>query len=199
MTRINRILRIDASGRKAGSTSRSLADETLDRFAELSPVNVVKRDVADGLPFVDEDWIGANFTPAEARSDAHKAKLALSDSLVAELSAADTVVIATPIYNFGIPATLKAWVDMIARAGLTFRYTENGPVGLLDGKRAIILIASGGTTVGSEIDFATPYLKQALRFVGITDVTIIAADALSRDAAEKRKYTTSQIQALQRA
>lgn len=196
MTSINRILRIDASSRKTGSVTRSLTDETIDRLAEISAVNLVSRDVASGLPFVDEDWISANFTPENDRTDAHKATLGLSDSLVAELKSADTIVIASPIYNFGIPATLKAWVDMICRIGMTFRYTENGPVGLLEGKRAIILVASGGTTVGSPIDFATPYLKQALAFIGITDVIFIAADALGQNAEEKRAEATVQIQAL---
>jgi len=193
MTKINRILRIDASARKTGSVTRSLADETLDHLASLNAVNIVSRDVAGGLPFVDEDWVDANFTPVDARTEAHKAKLALSDSLVEELKVADTLVISSPIYNFGIPATLKAWVDMICRAGLTFRYTENGPVGLLEGKRAIILVASGGTPVGSPIDFATPYLKQAMAFIGITDVTIIAADALGRDAEAKRAEASAAI------
>lgn len=196
MTSINRILRIDASARKTGSVSRSLADETIDRLAELSAVNLTSRDVASGLPFVNEDWVAANFTPANDRTDAHKATLDLSDNLVAELKSADTIVISTPIYNFGIPATLKAWVDMICRVGMTFQYTENGPVGLLEGKRAIILVASGGTSVGSPIDFATPYLKQAMAFVGITDITFIAADALGRNAEEKRTEVSAQIQSL---
>jgi FMN-dependent NADH-azoreductase len=197
MTPTTNILRLDASARKAGSVTRSLADEAIDHLAELSAVNVVTRDVADGLPFVDEDWVTANFTPVDARTDAHKHKLAASDNLVAELAAADTVVIATPIYNFGVPATLKAWVDMIARVGMTFQYTANGPVGLLEGKRAIVLVASGGTPVGSPIDFATPYLKQALAFVGISEVTIIAADAMSKDADEKRALASAQIKELQ--
>jgi FMN-dependent NADH-azoreductase len=196
MTSINRILRIDASARKIGSVTRSLADETIDRLAERSAVKFVSRDVAAGLPFVDEDWVGANFTPVDDRTDTHKAKLGLSDALVAELKAADTIVISSPIYNFGIPATLKAWIDLICRVGMTFKYTEKGPIGLLEGKRAIILIASGGTSVGSPIDFATPYLKQAMAFIGITDVTFIAADALGRNAEEKRAEASTRIQAL---
>ena len=196
MTSINRILRIDASARKTGSITRSLANETIEHLSEIGAVSVTNRDVSTGLPFVDEDWVSANFTPAEARTSAHKAKLALSDSLVNEIKIADTLVISAPIYNFGIPATLKAWVDMICRAGLTFRYTEKGPVGLLEGKRAIILVASGGTAMGSDIDFATPYLKQAMAFIGITDVTFIAADALSRNADEKRAEASAQIQTL---
>jgi len=196
MTQVNRILRIDSSARSVGSVTRSLADETIERLAEVGPITLNSRDVATGLPFVDEDWVSANFTPADARSETHIAKLALSDSLVNEIQNSDTIVISTPIYNFGIPATLKAWIDMICRAGVTFRYTENGPVGLLEGKRAILLIASGGTAVGSLVDFATPYLKQALAFIGITDVTVIAADALGSQAEEKRAEASSKIQAL---
>ena len=100
---------------------------------------------------------------------------------MAELKAADVVVIGMPVYNFGIPAALKAWVDLIARARVTFRYAESGPEGLLTGKRAIVVAASGGTPVDSEIDFATPYLRHALGFVGITDVEVVAADRLMLD------------------
>jgi FMN-dependent NADH-azoreductase len=199
MTNIHQILRIDASARRAGSVTRSLADETLDHLTGLSAANLTRRDVSGGIPFVDDDWVAANFTPVDDRTATHRELLAFSDSLVDELKAADTVLIATPIYNFGIPATLKAWVDMICRVGLTFRYTEDGPVGLLEGKRAIILVASGGTTVGSPIDFATPYLKQALKFIGITDVTIIASDAMSKSAEEKRAQASAQIETLQAA
>jgi FMN-dependent NADH-azoreductase len=112
----------------------------------------------------------------DQRSAAQRAALAESDALVAELAAADLLVIGVPIYNFGVPAALKAWVDMVARARLTFRYTENGPEGLLRGKRAYLVVASGGTAVGSEIDFATGYLRHVLGFLGIEDVQIIAAD-----------------------
>lgn len=184
MSDIKKILRVDASGRSAGSISRKLATHAVDSFASKGAIQVTTRELSD-LPFVDEEWIGANFTPADKRDDAHRSKLALSDSLVAEVEAADTIIIATPIYNFGIPAPLKAWVDMIARTGLTFKYTETGPVGLLTGKRAIILVASGGTAMGSEIDFATPYLKHVLGFIGITDVTFIAADSLAENAEQK--------------
>jgi FMN-dependent NADH-azoreductase len=106
---------------------------------------------------------------------------------VAEAMAADVWVIATPIYNFGVPASLKAWIDQIARARLTFRYTEQGPQGLLTGKKVYILTATGGTEVGSAIDFATPWLKFVLGFLGITDIEVIAADrgVVRGDAAGK--------------
>ena len=173
MTQAKNILRVDASARKAGSSSRALTDAVI---ARLAPDNIVTRDLTEVLPFVTEDWVEANFTDESERTEAQKAELALSDSLVDELFAADTLVIGTPIYNFAVPAALKAWIDQIARARKTFHYTANGPEGLLSGKKAYVLIASGGTEVGSEIDFASGYLRHVLGFVGITDVTIIAAD-----------------------
>ena len=179
MTKTRNILRIDSSPRGAQSVSRDLADRVIQR---LNSEVVVTRDVTGGLPVLSEDWIGANFTPADARTAEQRLQLALSDSLVAELESADTVVISLPVWNFGIPSALKAWVDLVARVGLTFHYTENGPVGLLNGKRAILAVASGGTKVGSEIDFATTYMRHVLGFIGITDVEIIAADAMAVDA-----------------
>ncbi len=196
MTNPNTILRIEASARRTGSISRELTSKVIDHLASQTAILVKERDVSEGLPFVDEEWVGSNFTPVDARSETQKAKLALSDSLIEELVAADTLVIGTPIYNFGIPATLKAWVDLIARVGVTFKYTENGPVGLLEGKRAIVLVASGGTPVGSDIDFATPYLRHALKFVGITDVTFVAADALGQNATEKVTAAKEEIELL---
>ena len=92
-------------------------------------------------------------------------------------------MIGSPIYNFGVPAVLKAWIDQIARAGVTFKYGENGPEGLLEGKKVIVTIASGGTAIGSDYDFATPYLKFALGFLGITDVTVLGKDDLLTEAA----------------
>ncbi|MDA7428462.1 NAD(P)H-dependent oxidoreductase [Primorskyibacter aestuariivivens] len=174
------LLRIDASARRTGSVTRDLTDQIV---AKLAPETVLTRDLADTpLPQIDEDWVGANFTPADDRSDAQKARLAQSDALVAELQAADTIVIGLPIYNFGVPAALKAWIDLVARAGLTFRYTADGPQGLFEGKRAILAVASGGTKAGSEIDFALRYMKHVLGFIGITEVETVAADRLAIDA-----------------
>ncbi len=167
------VLRIDASARKNGSSTRAMTDALVDQIA---PETLTVRDVADGLPFVTEDWVGANFTDEADRSEDQKATLNLSDTLVDEIIAADTIVIGVPIYNFGIPATLKAWIDMVARARKTFQYTANGPEGLLNGKKAYILVASGGTKMGSEMDFATGYLRHVLGFIGIEDVSFIAAD-----------------------
>lgn len=196
MTKPVHILRIDSSARTEESITRSMVDRTIDQFATNGAVTITERDVSKGLPFVDATWVDANFTPADARTEAQKLRLSGSDALVGELQAADIVVIGLPIYNFGIPATLKAWIDQVARVGLTFRYTENGPVGLLEGKRAIVLVASGGTQAGSEIDYATPYLRHALGFIGITDVTFIAADQLSVGTDEKLNIAHARIQEL---
>ncbi|WP_299370967.1 NAD(P)H-dependent oxidoreductase [uncultured Tateyamaria sp.] len=174
------ILHIDSSARTEGSVSRDLS---ADIVAQLGG-DVIRRDLTEALPQITETWVNANFTPADARDAAQRDTLALSDALVVELEAADTVVIGLPVYNFGVPAALKAWIDLIARAGLTFKYTENGPVGLLEGKRAIIAVATGGTPVGSDIDFATGYLRHVLGFVGITEVDVIAADRVMAQGAE---------------
>jgi len=172
-----KILRIDSSGREHGSSSRALTEELVEALADrYGQVQLVKRDLAESIPHVDQAWIEANFTPEENRSDSQSKVLSFSDLLVAELKEAEVLVIGVPIYNFGVPAALKAWVDMIARARLTFAYTENGPVGLLREKKAFIVVASGGVGVDSPVDFATPYMRQALKFVGITDIEVIVAD-----------------------
>lgn len=185
MSQINTILRVDSSARHTDSVTRDLTDHLIDHLATLSPIKVTDRDVSTGLPFVDQNWVNANFTPEDDRTPDQVAKLALSASLVAELKDADTVVIGVPIYNFGIPATLKAWVDLVCRARLTFKYTENGPIGLLEGKRAYLVVASGGTAIESEMDFATPYMRQMLSFVGIDDVTVIGAEKMMANADNK--------------
>jgi FMN-dependent NADH-azoreductase len=175
------VLEINASARQDGSVSRRLVDDLVAALQDRhSGVSVTRRDVAAGLPFIDEDWVSANFTPEEERTARDRDILALSDELVRELEAADVLVIGAPIYNFSIPATLKAWIDMIARARKTFRYTENGVEGLLKGKKAFVVVPSGGVPIGSAVDFATPYLRHALGFVGITDVEFVGAQGADR-------------------
>ncbi|MBV6632059.1 MAG: NAD(P)H-dependent oxidoreductase [Alphaproteobacteria bacterium] len=175
------VLRIDSSARYEGSVTRDLADRLVAQLTEDGGA-VVTRDLSVNAPsFVNEAWVGANFTDAAERTEEQVQLLVESEALVQELEAADTLVIGVPIYNFGVPAALKAWVDMVARARRTFRYTENGPEGLLTGKKAYLVVASGGTAAGSEIDFATGYMRHVLGFIGITDVTLIAADQLMVD------------------
>ena len=185
MQKTLKVLEVSASGRSKDSVSRMLTGDIVNAFeAQHGDIDLTRRDLSKGVALVDEDWINANFTAEEERSQEQQAKLAESDALVSELQDADVVIIGAPIYNFGIPASLKAWVDMIARARLTFRYTANGPEGLLKEKKAYVVVASGGVPVDSPVDFATPYLRQALRFVGITDIEVIAADQLNQRAAE---------------
>ena len=173
------LLRIDTSARRTGSVSRQLTDAIIEK---LSPETVLTRDLADALPQIDETWVGANFTAPDERSDEQRANLALSDTLIEELRAADTLVIGLPVYNFGVPTALKAWIDLVARAGETFAYTENGPQGLLQGKKAYIAMASGGVPAGSPVDYATTYLKQVLSFIGIDAIELVAAEGLAVDS-----------------
>ncbi len=173
------ILHIDASARREGSATRELSDRIVKH---LNAGRIIRRDLATPLPLLTEDWIAANFTPADQRDEVQRDQLALSDDLVTELQQADTIVIGLPIYNFSVPAAFKAWIDLVARVGLTFSYTENGPKGLLEGKRAVLAIASGGTAVGSDIDFATNYAKHVLGFIGIHNVDVVAADRMALDA-----------------
>ena len=186
------VLHIDSSARLSGSTTRLLSAQIADKFA--GPV--IRRDLTKAVPQIDETWVNANFTPADQRTDAQKDALTLSNELIAEIKAADVLVIGVPIYNFGVPAALKAWVDQIARAGVTFKYTENGPQGLLEGKRAILAIASGGTAAESEIDFATGYMRHIMGFIGITDVEIVAADRQIVDAEAAQAKAAAQVDAL---
>jgi FMN-dependent NADH-azoreductase len=176
------ILRLDSSSRKEGSVSRKLTQRIIDRLQEEQPeTKLTVRDLSPGIPTISEAWISANYTPAEKRSDAQKDVLRLSDELLAEIKAADTIVIGLPIYNFGIPSTLKSWIDLVARVGETFYYTENGPVGMLENKKAIIALASDGVPLGSPMDFASSYLKHVLGFIGITDATFVPATGIAFD------------------
>ncbi len=166
------VLLIQSSARTDASVTRRLSQALAERIGGT----IVTRDVAPGPEFVDGDWVGANFTPAADRTDAQHARLSGSDVLVAELQAADTIVIGLPIYNFGMPASLKAWIDQVARSKVTFEYGDTGPRGLLTGKRAFIVVASGGTEAFGDVDYATPHLRHVLGFLGITDVTVVRAD-----------------------
>ena len=168
------ILHIDSSAQQHNSVSRQLSARIVSQLGG----DVIRRDLSVVVPPITENWVSANFTPTDQRTSEQQDALALSDLLVSELQRADTVVIGSPVYNFNVPSVLKAWIDQVVRAGLTFNYAENGPVGLLEGKRAIVAMASAGMPIGSEIDFASGYLRHILGFMGIADVQIIAADQL---------------------
>jgi FMN-dependent NADH-azoreductase len=177
---MSNILYITASIRSdAESISRGLGQSIVDGLAAKSGASVTTRDLAaNDLPYVSAERFGANLTPAADRTPEQAELAAIADTLIAELQAADTIVIASPIYNFGPPAVLKAWADLVARVGTTFRYTATGPEGLLTGKKAYLAIASGGTPVGAEFDYMSRWLTFFLGFIGITDVEIVAADGI---------------------
>ena len=176
-----KIYHIDSSARKSESVSKNLAKLLVDKIKK-SGDTVKYRDVSTGLPFV-AGIKGAGFIiPENERTEADKKLFKISDELVKEFKECETLVISSPIYNFGPPASLKAWFDLVARNGETFQYRDKGPVGTVTNiKKAYLLIVSGGVPVNSPVDFCTPWLKQALNFLGVTNIEIIAADALNRD------------------
>jgi len=180
---MTQILRIDSSARHSDSVSRELADRLIARLgaATTGDIDVTIRDLSTGVPQLSESTLGAMWTPADDRTDDQNAELADADAAIAELFAADAIVIGLPIYNFGPPASLKAWADLVARAGTTFRYTADGPVGLVPNKPVYVVVASGGVPVGSPMDFSSTWITTFLGFLGLTDVTIIAADQLNID------------------
>ncbi len=173
------ILRIDSSARHDGSASRELASRLIDRVH--GDVTVVERDLAHGVPLLRETTLAAMWTSPSDRTDDQRAELEIADAYIDELVRADAVVIGLPIYNFGPPAAMKAWADLVARAGTTFRYTEQGPQGLVPNKPVYLIVASGGVPVGSDADQASTWLRTFLGFLGLTDVTVIAADQLNVD------------------
>jgi FMN-dependent NADH-azoreductase len=173
------ILRIDSSARHSGSASRELGTRLIER---LGPdTNLKVRDLAAGVPLLSESTLAAMWTPEADRTDEQQAQLSIADEFIAELVDADAVVIGLPIYNFGPPAAMKAWADLVARAGSTFRYTATGPEGLIPNKPVYVIVASGGVPVGSPMDLASTWLTTFLGFLGLTDVTVIAADQLNVD------------------
>ena len=189
------ILRLDASASINTSNSKKLGDELIDRLLAWHPDAIVQqRDLNQEIGFIDENWVAANFTPVDQRSEAQHQRLAFSDKLIDEIKQADAIVLTTPMYNFGIPATLKAWIDLISRAGVTFRYTADGPVGLIKGKHVDIVITTGGVSLQSPVDFVTDYLKQVFRFIGIEDINIIGADAMNVDADSSYQKALDQIE-----
>ncbi len=176
-----KILRIDGSMRKNGSYSRTLSTKLITQLKGQASSNVKERDLADGIPIINEAWIEANFTDVAERTGEQRSVLSFSDALISELTDTDTLVIGLPIYNFNVPAAFKAWIDQVARVKVTFRYGENGPEGLLENKKAYVIISSGGTQLGNELDFVSDYIHHVLGFIGIKDVTIIDSSGIGRN------------------
>ncbi len=185
---MSNILYITASIRSDDeSVSRGLGQRIVDGLVAKTGASVTVRDLAaNDLPYVSAERFAANLTPAADRTPEQAELAAIADELIAELQAADTIVIAAPVYNFGPPATLKAWADLVARAGTTFRYTATGPEGLVKGKTAYLAIASGGVPVGSDVDFMSRWLVQFLGFLGIEVAGQVAADGIMGAGGEEK-------------
>ena len=184
-----KILQINASARRTGANSTRIANQIVARLRALHPgAQLTRRDLAETPhPALDEAALGALFTPASQRTPEQAARVALDDVLIAELQAADVIVLGVPMYNFGIPAQLKNWIDAIARAGVTFRYTEQGPQGLVQGKRVYVALARGGVYRDTPADTQVPYLKTLFAFLGMEDLRFIYAEGLNMgpDAASR--------------
>jgi len=176
------LLQINASMNNSHGQSSRLASQFVAAFLKRDPdVKVVVRDVAtaEPVPHLDAERFGAFITKPQDRSPAQEAVVAYSDALINELQQADVIVMGLPMYNFGVPSQLKAYFDHVARAGVTFKYTEQGPVGLLTGKRTYVFAARGGVYAGTPLDTQTGYVRDFLRFLGITDVTFVYAEGLA--------------------
>jgi FMN-dependent NADH-azoreductase len=175
------ILQINSAARSQGAQSTLLSKELTDKLQQANPgARVVVRDLhSDALPHLDDSILGAFFTPADKRTPEQQAISARSEALIAELQAADVVVIGAPLYNFGISSQLKTYFDFIARNGITFKYGPNGPEGLVNGKKVYVVSARGGKYLGTPGESQTPYLKTYLGFLGMTDVTFIYAEGLN--------------------
>jgi FMN-dependent NADH-azoreductase len=177
---MKQILLVKTSLNGEQSNSNKLANELISTIEAQTPVNVVTRDVASTpLPHLTQTEMQAWMTAEDERSDEQTELANLSHFLIEEVQQSDTIVVAMPMYNFGVPSTFKSWVDRIARAGITFRYSENGPVGLLKDKKVIIVATRGGMYQGTEKDSQSQFLKDVFSFIGLTDVRFIYAEGLN--------------------
>ncbi|MFY8117932.1 MAG: FMN-dependent NADH-azoreductase [Roseateles sp.] len=178
------ILQLNSSARRVqdgqGSVSTRLANELVAALRERQAgAALTVRDLGlDPVAPLDEAALGALFTPAEQRSPEQAARVAAADALVSELMAQDMIVMAVPMINFGVPTQLKNWIDAVARAGVTFRYTATGPEGLVKGKKVYVVVASGGMHRGQSTDGITPYLRTVLGFMGMSDVEFVYAEGM---------------------
>ena len=189
-----KIYQIDSSARKEGSTSRALANKVLEKIKKPGD-EVIYRDLNDEMVFVTGLTESGMNIDQKDQNENHKKMFKLSDQLVKELKESDIIIISAPIYNYGPPATLKAWSDLAARVGETFRFKPNGRrEGLLKNKKAYLVITSGGTKLNSSEDFLTPWLKFILNFFGIEKIDIICADQMALDYDKSIKDAEKQIE-----
>ncbi len=188
-----KIYQIDSSARKEGSTSRALAKKLLNKIKKPED-EIIYRDLDNEMVFVSGLTESGMKIDKKDQTEHHKKMFDLSDTLVKELKESDIIIISAPIYNYGPPATLKAWSDLAARIGETFRFKSNGRrEGLLKNKKAYLVITSGGTKLNSEEDFLTPWLKFILNFFGIDQVEIISADQMALDYEKSIREAEAQI------
>ncbi|MYM31232.1 FMN-dependent NADH-azoreductase [Duganella sacchari] len=174
------ILQINSSARSTGSESTRLADALVAKISATNPgATLARRDLAaQPHPVLDEPALQALFTPADQRTAEQAARVALDDALIAQVQAADVIVIGAPTYNFGVTAQLKTWFDAIARAGVTFKYGPTGPVGLLNGKKVYVALSRGGLHRDAPTDTQLAHIKMFLNFVGLTDVQYVFAEGM---------------------
>jgi len=182
---MNNILVIHSSVRFSDSISRSLSAKLVNRL-NASADNRIERDLSRGIPYINHKYLDALNRPSSDLSSDEQQLVDLSNELIFELEWADTIVIGSPMYNFGPSASLKAWADLVARAGVTFQYSDKGPQGLLKNKKAYIIAVTGGTIVNSHNDYMTPWLKHFLKFIGIKNISTIIADGVYADNGENK-------------
>ena len=194
------LLTINSSLFSSGGQSSQLADRFVVRWRERHPgATVMARDLAaDPVPHLDGARFAAFLAKPDERTPEQQAVIAYSDALIEELKRADVIALGLPMYNFGVPSTLKAYFDHVARAGVTFRYTENGAVGLLTGKKAYVLATRGGLYAGTPRDTQTSYVRDFLTFLGIADVEFVYAEGLALDEASKDKALAAAHRAIER-
>lgn len=187
------ILQINSSARGGNSHSTRLAGEIVARLQSIQAnTRLSVRDLGQTPhPALDEKALQALFTPADQRTPEQAARVALDDALIAEIQAADAVVLGVPMYNFGVTAQLKNWIDAIARAGVTFRYTDTGPEGLLKGKKVYVALTRGGQYRNTPTDSQVPYLKTVLGFLGLSDIEFVYAEGLAMGPEAEQKALAS--------
>ncbi|TEW52664.1 FMN-dependent NADH-azoreductase [Psychromonas algicola] len=188
-----KVWHIDSSSRNEQSHSRRITQQFIDSLSKKTAVESNPLNVAAGLPFLTDAMIGSYFTPDEQRTAEQKSVISVSNDIVTSAKDADVWVIGVPIYNFSMPASFKAFIDLLCRSKETFTYTETGPVGLLENKQVFVVVASGGTEIGSDVDFLTPWLKHCLGFIGVENVHFIHADKYSP---EKEEAIAQQIETM---
>jgi FMN-dependent NADH-azoreductase len=199
------LLVVNSSPFHETSVSRHLSEEFVQNWKQANPNGkVITRDLTSSdLKTIDGAWVGAAYTPKDARTAEQKKALEVSDTLLGELRAADEYVFGVPMHNFGIPSVLKLWIDQVARVGETFSYGDGGPKGLLVGKKATFLIASGGAydagTVMASYNHVEPYLRSVFGFIGVTDQKFLSAggaSALMSGQADRATFLKPHVEAI---